>query len=103
MSWLTALIPTVKTTAIKRRLTSTAKHLQKDRREGRTRDQVRADLLCDWLLGVGTDKAVKTTVFVTVPIGLLAGVNPGSAFGVAAIAGVAATTASAGSSLSPAG
>ncbi|MGO4679758.1 hypothetical protein AB4078_07715, partial [Microbacterium sp. 2MCAF23] len=49
------------------------------------------------------DKAVKTTVFVTVPIGLLAGVNPGSAFGVAAIAGVAATTASAGSSLSPAG
>ncbi|MGO4679161.1 DUF222 domain-containing protein, partial [Microbacterium sp. 2MCAF23] len=50
MSWLTALIPTVKTTAIKRRLTSTAKHLQKDRREGRTRDQVRADLLCDWLL-----------------------------------------------------
>ncbi|MGN7859589.1 DUF222 domain-containing protein [Microbacterium sp. 22303] len=101
MSWLTALIPTVKAVAIKRRLTSTAKHLQKDRREGRTRDQVRADLLCDWLLGVGTDRAVKTTVFVTVPIGLLAGVNPGSAFGVAA--GVAATTASAASSLSATG
>ncbi|MGN7861064.1 DUF222 domain-containing protein [Microbacterium sp. 22303] len=73
MSWLTALIPTVKAVAIKRRLTSTAKHLQKDRREGRTRDQVRADLLCDWLLGVGTDRAVKTTVFVTVPIGLVTG------------------------------
>lgn len=73
MSWLMALIPTVKATAIKRRLTSTAKHLQKDRREGRTRDQVRADLLCDWMLGVGTATAVKTTVFVTVPVGLLTG------------------------------
>jgi len=81
MSWLTALIPTVKATAIKRRLTSTAKHLQKDRREGRTRDQVRADLLCDWMLGVGTDNAVKTTVFVTVPVGLLTGAMPGSSFG----------------------
>ena len=44
MSWLMALIPTVKATAIKRRLTSTAKHLQKDRREGRTRDQIRAGI-----------------------------------------------------------
>lgn len=73
MSWLTALIPTVKATAIKRRLTSTAKHLQKDRREGRARDQIRADLLCDWMLGVGTATAVKTTVFITIPVGLLTG------------------------------
>jgi len=73
MSWLTALIPTVQAVAIKRRLTSTAKHLQRDKREGRTRDQIRADLLCDWLMGVGTDTAVRTTVFVTVPIGMLTG------------------------------
>ena len=73
MSWIMALVPTVKAVAIKRRLTSTAKHLQKDRREQRTRDQIRADLCTDWLCGVGTDTAVQTTVFVTVPVGLLAG------------------------------
>lgn len=78
MSWLMALIPTVQAVAIRRRLTSAAKHAQKDRREGRTRDQVRADLCSDWLRGVGTDKAVKTTVVVTVPVGLLTGTDTGS-------------------------
>jgi len=73
MSWILALVPTVKALAIKRRLTASAKHLQKDRREGRTRDQIRADLFADWLCGVGTKNAVKTTVFVTVPIDLLNG------------------------------
>ncbi|GAA4477856.1 HNH endonuclease signature motif containing protein [Microbacterium panaciterrae] len=78
MTWIMALVPTVKAVAIRRRLTSAAKHLQKDRREGRLRDQIRADLFCDWLCGVGTDNAVKTTVFVTVPVGLLTGVAPAS-------------------------
>jgi len=73
MSWIMALVPTVKAVAIKRRLTATAKHLQKDEREQRTRDQIRADLFTDWLCGVGTSTAVKTTVFVTVPVGLLGG------------------------------
>ncbi|MBS1905002.1 MAG: DUF222 domain-containing protein [Actinobacteria bacterium] len=76
MSWIMALVPTVKAVAIKRRLTSTAKHLQKDKREQRTRDQLRADLFTDWLCGVGTSTAVKTTVFVTVPVGLLSGGSP---------------------------
>ena len=78
MSWLLALVPTVKAVAIKRRLTSTAKHLQKERREGRTRDQIRADLFTDWLCGVGTEAAVTTTVFVTVPVGLLTGDGQGA-------------------------
>ncbi|GAB6857443.1 HNH endonuclease signature motif containing protein [Microbacterium xylanilyticum] len=99
MSWIMALVPTVTAVAIKRRLTSAAKRLQKDRRENRTRDQIRADLFCDWLTGAGTDKAVSTTVFVTVPVGLLTGagctcgatlvVGNGAAFGPAATAGLA--------------
>lgn len=101
MSWLMALIPTVKAVAIKQRLTSAAKHQQKDRREGRNRDHLRADLLCDWLSGVGTDRAVKTTVFVTVPVGLLTGdgcpcgaaVGTASAFGPAVGAGNPAASA----------
>lgn len=71
MSRFIALIPTIDAIAAKRRMTSTAKHLEKDRREGRTRDQIRADLFCDWLLGKGTETAVKTRVFVTVPVQLL--------------------------------
>ncbi|GAB6856896.1 HNH endonuclease signature motif containing protein [Microbacterium xylanilyticum] len=101
MTWLMALVPTVKAVAIKRRLTSAAKHLQKDQREGRTRDQIRADLFCDWLTGAGTDKAVTTTVFVTIPVRLLTGAGcgcgraPVSGFGPAAgrVAGDAAPAA----------
>ena len=73
MSWLTALMPTHEAVAAMRRLSATAKHLQKDRREGRNRDQIRADLLSEWLRGVGTETAVKTKIFVTVPVQLLAG------------------------------
>ncbi|MGZ0711086.1 DUF222 domain-containing protein (plasmid) [Coraliomargarita sp. W4R53] len=59
--------------AIKRRLTSTAKHTQRKSRPGasrdeRTRDQIRADLMVAWLRGAGTPTAVKTKVFVTVPL-----------------------------------
>ncbi|MDT0157196.1 HNH endonuclease [Microbacterium sp. ARD32] len=73
MSWITALLPTHEAVAAMRRLTATAKHTQKDEREERTRDQIRADLFSAWLRGVGTATAVKTKVFVTVPVQLLAG------------------------------
>ena len=73
MSWVGALVPTVKAVAFMRRLTATAKHLPKVERHGRTRDQIRADLLCEWLTGEGTATAVKVKVFVTVPLDVLAG------------------------------
>ncbi|WP_313478648.1 HNH endonuclease [Microbacterium sp.] len=73
MSWLTALLPTHEAVAAMRRLSATAKHTRKDTREGRTRDQIRADLFSAWLRGVGTATAVQTKVFVTVPVQLLAG------------------------------
>ncbi|WP_336645526.1 HNH endonuclease signature motif containing protein [Microbacterium sp. USHLN186] len=73
MSWLTALMSTQEAEAAMRRLSATAKHMQKDRREGRTRDQIRTDLLSAWLRGEGTPTAVRTKVFVTIPVQLLAG------------------------------
>ncbi|MDQ4214116.1 HNH endonuclease signature motif containing protein [Microbacterium sp. ASV81] len=73
MSWLTIHGPTADLHAAYRRLSATAKHLQKTERDGRTRDQIRADLAAAWLTGVGTATAVKTKVFVTIPAQLLAG------------------------------
>ncbi len=73
MSWIGALVPTHKAVAVMGRLTATAKHLQKHERDGRTRAQVRADLFVSWLTGEGTSTAVKTKVFVTVPVQLLSG------------------------------
>lgn len=73
MTWIGALVPAHRATAIMGRLTATAKHMLKDEREGRTRHQIRADLFVSWLIGEGTATAVKTKVFVTVPIQLLAG------------------------------
>lgn len=73
MSWVTALLPTHEAVAVMRRLTATAKHTRKVERDGRTRDQIRADLFSAWLRGVGTPTAVQTKVFVTVPVQLLAG------------------------------
>ncbi|HWV49203.1 MAG TPA: HNH endonuclease signature motif containing protein [Microbacterium sp.] len=71
LAWHHALMPAEEAHAAFRRETSTAKHLSKDAREGRTRDQIRADLASAWLRGVGTDTAVKTKVFVTIPVQLL--------------------------------
>lgn len=76
MSWIHAFVSTPDAHAIKRRLTSTAKHVTRaphahGSRDERTRDQVRADLFVSWLRGVGTPTAVKTKVFVTVPLTLL--------------------------------
>ncbi|WCM54689.1 HNH endonuclease signature motif containing protein [Microbacterium sp. EF45047] len=59
--------------AAHRRLTATAKHMQKSERDGRTRDQIRADLFASWQKGEGTLTAVKTCVYVTIPMQLLAG------------------------------
>lgn len=72
MSWIHVLTDTTDAQAVFRRLTSTAKHLQRSERDGRTRDQIRADLATAWLKGVGTPTAVKTKVFVTVPADVLA-------------------------------
>jgi hypothetical protein len=75
MSWFMAYIPTIEAIAAKRRLTSAAKNLQKSPDECRTRDQIRADLCSAWLRGIGTDTAVKTKIFVTIPVELLEGEN----------------------------
>lgn len=72
MAWLMALLPAHQAHAVKRRLTSTAKHLSKAQREDRTRDQLRADLLAGLLLGEETPQMVATKVFVTIPLDRLA-------------------------------
>jgi hypothetical protein len=71
MAWLSAYLPVAEAIAAHRRLTATSKHQAKTQRDGRTRDQVRADLLSAWLRGEGTPTAVKTKVLVTVPANLL--------------------------------
>lgn len=71
MAWLSAYIPLQEAVAAKRRLTSSAKRLAKTERGGRTRDQIRADLLSAWLRGENTATAVKTKVLVTIPVNLL--------------------------------
>ncbi|UWF77365.1 MULTISPECIES: HNH endonuclease signature motif containing protein [Microbacterium] len=73
MSWIGAYLSTVDARAAYRRLTATAKHTQKSERDGRTRDQIRADLFAAWLKGEGTPTAVKTCIYVTIPAQLLAG------------------------------
>lgn len=71
MAWVHLHTPTVDALAIKRRLTSTAKHVQRSLRDGRSRDQIRSDLATSWLKGTGTPTAVKTVVHLTVPVDLL--------------------------------
>ncbi len=73
MSWFGALVPTHQAIAAMGRLTATAKQMQKDKREGRTRDQIRADLFVSWLTGKGTATGVQTKLFITIPVQLLAG------------------------------
>lgn len=78
MAWVHVLMPAIDAIAFQRRATATAKHLQKDAREARTRDQIRADLASAWLRGVGTPTATKVKVFVTVPVGLVGGIAAGA-------------------------
>lgn len=86
MAWVHVLLPAIDAIAIKRRARITAKMMQKDAREGRSRDQIRADLASAWLRGVGTDTATKVKVFVTVPVGLIGG-NTADADGTCAACG----------------
>lgn len=88
MAWVSALVPLINAVAFKRRLTSTAKHRQKVAGQGLTRDQLRADLFCEWLMGEGTATAVKVKVFVTIPLDVLAGERlPGRAGGARGVGG----------------
>ncbi|MGO3191296.1 MAG: DUF222 domain-containing protein [Microbacterium sp.] len=74
MSWINAFIPTTEALAVDRRLRATAKQVKKnDPCEARTVAQIRADLFSEWLRGVGTEHAVQTKVFVTIPVQLLDG------------------------------
>lgn len=68
MSMLHALVPTIEGRAIMRRLTATAKCMPIAERRGRSRGQIRSDLFVSWLTGEGTVTAVRTKVFVTVPL-----------------------------------
>lgn len=73
MAWLSVLLPRIDAVTAKRRLTAAARHLQKASPDGRTRDQVRADVAAAWLRGDGTPTAAQAKVFVTIPVGLLTG------------------------------
>ncbi|NYD67921.1 HNH endonuclease signature motif containing protein [Agromyces atrinae] len=68
MMWLHALIPALDGAKIRARLNATAKQASRASGETRTRDQLRADQLSDWLTGAGTSTAVQTRVLVTVPL-----------------------------------
>ena len=68
MSWLGVYAATTDVIAIERRVKTTTKQMDKATRAGRTAEQIHADLLTAWLTGAGTPTAVKTKVFVTVPL-----------------------------------
>ncbi|NYD67751.1 HNH endonuclease signature motif containing protein [Agromyces atrinae] len=68
MMWLHALVPALDGAKIRTRLNATAKQASRVTGETRTRDQLRADQLSDWLTGAGTPTAVQTRVLVTVPL-----------------------------------
>lgn len=74
MSWINAFVPTTEAIAIQRRLTASAKQTKNSNScEERAVAQIRADLFSEWLLGIGTDRAAQTKVFVTIPIQMLEG------------------------------
>lgn len=73
MSWFGVLTSTEEAVAAYQRVDAEAKKLRKDPNECRTLTQIRADLCMQWLRGVGTGTAVKTKVFVTIPVQLLTG------------------------------
>ncbi|MFT4221050.1 MAG: DUF222 domain-containing protein [Microbacterium sp.] len=75
MSWVHAYVDTVDAVAIMGQLRSEAKHTAKAVRDGRTRDQLRADSFVRRLRGAtgpGRAGAVRTKVLVTVPLDRLA-------------------------------
>ncbi|WP_165310644.1 DUF222 domain-containing protein [Microbacterium protaetiae] len=68
MAWLHIYTDATQAHAVFRTLTSHAKHCAKNMRDGRTRDQLRADLFSDIFFRRGDASLVKTKVFVTVPL-----------------------------------
>ena len=73
MTWFGVFMSTEDAVAAYQRADETAKQMQKHPNECRTRAQIRADLCSAWLRGVGTDTAVQTKIFITIPAQLLAG------------------------------
>lgn len=71
MSWVYGMVATERAHAIDRELTATAKHMPEAQRDGRTPEQIRADLFADLLCG-GDVSTVKVKVLVTVPLDRLA-------------------------------
>ncbi len=72
MSWLHLLMPTRTAHAIDHSLTATAKNMTERERDGRTREQIRADLATALLTREDTDHPIVTTkVFVTIPLNKL--------------------------------
>ncbi|QDZ13834.1 DUF222 domain-containing protein [Humibacter ginsenosidimutans] len=57
MAWVSAFIPAVDVARIEARLTGVAARLRRVDGETRNRDQLRADLLVEWLAGDGTPSA----------------------------------------------
>lgn len=68
MSWVGIYAATTDALAIERRVKSTAKQMDATTRAGRTQEQIHSDLLTAWLTGHNTPTAVKTKIFVTVPL-----------------------------------
>ncbi|MBW9093872.1 DUF222 domain-containing protein [Microbacterium jejuense] len=87
MSWVYGLVATERAHAIDRELTLTAKHLPVVERDGRTTEQIRADLFADLLAG-GEATTVKAKVLVTVPLDRLSPVARSSVRGAGARPGV---------------
>jgi hypothetical protein len=57
MAWVSAFIPAIDAARIEARLTGEAARLRRAEDETRNRDQLRADLLVEWLAGDGTSAA----------------------------------------------
>jgi len=75
MGFLSASLPNETLAAAQARLDAAAFQLFKRADEERTMDQLRADILGDWLTGAGTDAPVGVTVALTVPMLSLLGAS----------------------------
>lgn len=74
-AWITAHVAEEAAARVRVRLDADARQAASDPGETRTRDQLRADLLCAALTGDGTPRAVGVQVSVTVPVTTLLGVD----------------------------
>lgn len=94
MAWLHAFIPSVEAHAILGRATAMAKVLVAEEGEERTRDQLRADVLCDLLIEgeaaahPASARGIRATVAVTVPVLALLGCDDGKSIAPAVVEGI---------------